>query len=48
LKWGIPFPNDPEHVVYVWLDALSNYISALNYGNDHDAAFKSSGRPMST
>jgi len=40
LKWGIPFPNDPEHVVYVWLDALSNYISALNYGNDHDARFQ--------
>ena len=40
LKWGIPFPNDPEHVVYVWLDALSNYISALNYGTDHDDRFQ--------
>lgn len=31
LKWGIPMPNDPEHVVYVWIDALSNYITALGY-----------------
>ena len=28
LKWGIPMPHDPEHVVYVWIDALSNYITA--------------------
>jgi methionyl-tRNA synthetase len=33
LKWGIPMPNDPEHVVYVWIDALSNYITALGYGS---------------
>ena len=31
LKWGIPVPDDPKHVVYVWLDALSNYLSALGY-----------------
>ncbi|MDR1885118.1 MAG: methionine--tRNA ligase [Synergistaceae bacterium] len=31
LKWGIPVPGDERHVVYVWLDALVNYISALNY-----------------
>jgi methionyl-tRNA synthetase len=31
-KWGIPVPFDPKHVVYVWLDALINYISALEYG----------------
>lgn len=30
-SWGIPVPNDPKHVVYVWLDALTNYISALGY-----------------
>lgn len=30
-KWGIPVPNDPDHVVYVWLDALTNYITALGY-----------------
>ncbi|HEY7119439.1 MAG TPA: class I tRNA ligase family protein, partial [Tepidisphaeraceae bacterium] len=29
LKWGIPLPHDPQHVVYVWIDALSNYITAL-------------------
>ncbi len=32
LSWGIPFPGHPSHVVYVWLDALTNYISALGYG----------------
>jgi methionyl-tRNA synthetase len=30
-KWGIPVPNDPEHVIYVWIDALTNYITALGY-----------------
>ncbi len=33
-KWGIPVPGDEKHVVYVWLDALVNYISALGYGSD--------------
>ena len=32
-KWGIPVTFDDKHVVYVWIDALSNYISALGYGN---------------
>ena len=31
IKWGVPVPFDPKHVVYVWLDALPNYISALGY-----------------
>ncbi|MGB6384642.1 MAG: methionine--tRNA ligase [Terriglobales bacterium] len=31
--WGIPVPDDPKHVVYVWLDALANYITALGYGS---------------
>ncbi|MHA1680189.1 MAG: methionine--tRNA ligase [Promethearchaeota archaeon] len=31
IKWGIPLPDDPNHVMYVWIDALSNYISALDY-----------------
>lgn len=31
LKWGIQMPNDPEHVLYVWIDALSNYITALGF-----------------
>lgn len=36
--WGVPVDFDPSHVVYVWIDALSNYITALGYGNDryHD------------
>jgi methionyl-tRNA synthetase len=33
LKWGIPWPGDPDHVVYVWLDALANYITALGFGS---------------
>ena len=33
-KWGVTVPFDPEHVVYVWIDALSNYITLLGYGND--------------
>jgi methionyl-tRNA synthetase len=33
ITWGIPFPGDPEQVVYVWLDALTNYISAIGYGD---------------
>ena len=31
-RWGIPVPDDPQHVIYVWFDALSNYITALGYG----------------
>ncbi|WP_096156093.1 methionine--tRNA ligase [Bacillus sp. FJAT-45066] len=34
--WGVKVPNDPKHVVYVWIDALSNYITALGYGTDND------------
>lgn len=34
VKWGIPVPGDPQHTMYVWLDALSNYITALGWGND--------------
>jgi methionyl-tRNA synthetase len=40
LKWGIPMPHDPEHVVYVWIDALSNYITALGYGSADESRFK--------
>jgi methionyl-tRNA synthetase len=35
--WGIPVPDDPTQVVYVWWDALGNYITALDYGTDGDA-----------
>ena len=38
--WGIPVTFDDKHVVYVWLDALTNYISALGYLNDDDSLFK--------
>ena len=33
-KWGIPVPNDPKHVIYVWLDALVNYLTLNNYPNN--------------
>lgn len=39
-KWGIPVPFDQEHVMYVWIDALSNYISALGYLSDDDSKFQ--------
>lgn len=39
-KWGIPVTASPEHVVYVWIDALSNYITALGYGSDDDSLFQ--------
>ncbi|MBL8205672.1 MAG: methionine--tRNA ligase [Blastocatellia bacterium] len=34
VKWGIPVPDDPEHTMYVWFDALTNYITAIGFGND--------------
>ncbi len=37
LKWGIPLPNDPAHVFYVWFDALSTYMSAVGYGEAGEA-----------
>lgn len=36
VSWGIPVPNDENHVMYVWLDALSNYITAIGFGNDRE------------
>lgn len=39
-KWGIPVTFDDKHVIYVWVDALSNYITALGYGSDNDEKFK--------
>lgn len=38
VSWGIPVPDDEDHVMYVWLDALSNYITALGYGNERENA----------
>ncbi len=37
--WGIKVPGDPKHVIYVWIDALSNYITALGYGKDDDSKY---------
>ena len=39
-SWGIKVPNDNDHVIYVWLDALTNYISALNYPDKNNDLFK--------
>ena len=39
-KWGIPVKSNPKHVIYVWIDALANYITALGYGSDDDSKFK--------
>ena len=39
-KWGIPVDFDPSHVVYVWIDALSNYITSLGYMTEDDTMFK--------
>jgi len=39
-KWGIRVPNNEKHIVYVWLDALTNYISALNFPNTDDVLYK--------
>jgi len=36
--WGIPVPDDPNQVIYVWLDALANYVTAIGYGSSHAAA----------
>jgi len=38
--WGVKVPGDPKHVIYVWIDALSNYITALGYGSQNDSAYQ--------
>ncbi len=40
ISWGIPVPNDNKHVMYVWIDALTNYISALGYPNENTPDFQ--------
>ncbi|MBQ8953803.1 MAG: methionine--tRNA ligase [Clostridia bacterium] len=40
VKWGVPVDFDPDQTVYVWIDALSNYITALGYSTDHDELFQ--------
>ena len=39
-SWGIPVPNNNKHVIYVWLDALTNYLSAINFPNVQDKKYK--------
>lgn len=39
-KWGIPVLSNPKHVVYVWIDALSNYLTALGYGSENDRNYQ--------
>ena len=40
VAWGVPVPEDENHVMYVWLDALSNYITAIGYGNSEKSGFE--------
>ena len=40
IKWGVPVDFDPTHTVYVWLDALTNYITALGYGSEDDSLYR--------
>ena len=48
-KWGIPVPDDPAHIMYVWLDALTNYITAAGYPDTRQRGFsRPSGRPTCT
>ena len=43
-SWGIPVPKNNKHIIYVWLDALTNYISALNFPNTDDKKYKNFGQ----
>ena len=45
-SWGIPVPNNKRHVIYVWLDALTNYISALKFPNTNDELYKNIGQQI--
>ena len=40
LTWGVPVPNEPKHVMYVWLDALTNYLTAIGYPDKESATYK--------
>jgi len=39
-EWGVKVPGDPKHVIYVWIDALSNYITALGYGTEDESKYR--------
>ena len=47
-QWGVPVDFDPKHVIYVWIDALSNYITALGWGSDDDSLYRKYWRRMCT
>ena len=47
-KWGIPVPDDPAHVMYVWFDALTNYMTAVGFGAATRSGSTSGGRPTCT
>ena len=47
-KWGIPVPDDPAHVMYVWFDALTNYLTAAGFPDDEASASNATGRPTCT
>ncbi|MBI4121445.1 MAG: class I tRNA ligase family protein, partial [Candidatus Ryanbacteria bacterium] len=40
ISWGVPVPGDKEHTIYVWADALPNYITALGYGSENESRFR--------
>ena len=44
--WGVRVPGNPKHVIYVWVDALSNYITALGYGTANEEKYKKFGLQM--
>lgn len=44
--WGVKVPFDEKHVIYVWIDALSCYLTALGYGSDNEELLKNFGLPM--
>ena len=45
VKWGIPVPGDPQQTIYVWFDALSNYITAIDYLGEGETIQLPIGRP---
>lgn len=45
VDWGIPVPGDPSHTIYVWLDALTSYMTAVGYPWEDDSVMKLSGWP---
>ena len=46
--WGLPVPGDPKHVMYVWVDALNNYVTGTGFPDEALRRSRTTGRPMST